>query len=118
MSECTNGLAASLAEKLIATESAIDAALMQAADLAGFMPAVRLKARFPAEVGQAAIEQALVTMHTLGQARRTIVETHKALEQVRKDVGLRERNYGAFIPKPGRSSENGTLSIVPTERAA
>ena len=93
-------LADQVAEGLFAAEAAIDSALTKTAALAGIMPAVRADARLSALVGQAAVERASDTFAALTMARRSIVETHKELAIVQRQMGLGAVAYGGNQDKP------------------
>ena len=93
-------LADQVADGLFAAEAAIDAALAKTAALAGIMPSVRSDARLSALIGQAAVERASETFAALTQARRSIVETHKELAIVQRQIGLGSVAYGGNQEKP------------------
>jgi hypothetical protein len=112
MSNATLTVARKVAARLLSTEDAIDTAIQEAAGLAGFMPVARQEARASVNVGQDAIEQILVTMTMLAEARRSIAKTHAALAEAQERVGLRERNFGGFVDKP--RYHQAELTVVPT----
>ena len=89
-----------VAETLFAAEAAIDAALTKTAGLAAVMPNGRIDARLSAVVGQDAVDRISETLAALFQARRGIVETHKELAVVQKQIGLGAVAYGGGITKP------------------
>lgn len=109
-----------VASRLFAAEEAIDLALNKSADLAGFMPIARQQIRLSAEVGQDAIECLLSSMKLLSQARRQMIDTHKALAGTQKAARIAPRNFGGFVDKPrGYSAEQEapvSLSVVGRER--
>lgn len=102
-------VARQVAERLIAAEEAIDNALREAAQLAQYMPVARQEVGASVAVGQDAIEEALATLSSLGEARRNILLTHQALARTQARIGLRERNYGAFVDKPRHRAELGIV---------
>jgi hypothetical protein len=118
MSDTNFQLARKIADRLLATEDAIDAAFREAADLASFMPVARQEARVSVGLGQDAIEQIVATMAMLGEARRNIGKTHAALSVVQRRIGLPETNFGGLIDKPRHQDnvENGSLSAFPRLR--
>lgn len=89
-----------VAAKLFSAEEAIDRALTEVAELAGFMPVARMNVRVAVDVGQEAIAQTVAALSLVSQARQCIVLTHAALAATQGDIGLRERNFGGFINKP------------------
>jgi len=99
-------IAEQVAASLIAAEAAIDAALHCTANLAGQMPALRADANLSALIGQGAIEQAIEAMSALGQARRSIVATHRELSLAQAQIGLGAVNVvavGAGGVKPAEA---------------
>lgn len=112
-------IARTMATHLFATEEAIDAALREAAGLAGFMPVARQQARVSAAVGQNAIEHIIGTMTMLSEARRRIVETHRDFSETQAQAGIPARNFGGFVDKPRHDRASADLSVVPiTAQAA
>jgi hypothetical protein len=109
-------IARQVADQLFAAEAAIDTALAQTATLAGLMPAIRADARLSALMGQGAIERAIEAISALGQARRSIVETHKQLSITQKQMGLGTVNFGGLVDKPESASIGP--SLVPMAEAA
>jgi hypothetical protein len=98
-------VARQVAQRLLAAEEAIDAALRETAQLAHYMPIARQEASVSVAVGQKAIEEAIATLSSLGEARRKIILTHQALAGTQERIGLRERNYGGFVDKPRHRAE-------------
>ncbi|MFN3592503.1 MAG: hypothetical protein ACK4TG_09985 [Thermaurantiacus sp.] len=115
MTDTNFQIARKMADRLLATEDAIDAAFREAADLASFMPVARQEARVSVGLGQDAIEQIIATMAMLGEARRNIGKTHAALSVVQRRIGLPETNFGGLIDKPRHQEkrENGALRTIP-----
>jgi hypothetical protein len=109
-------IAHQVADQLFAAEAAIDTALAQTATLAGLMPAIRADARLSALMGQGAIERAIEAISALGQARRSIVETHKQLSITQKQMGLGTVAFGGLVDKPESASIGP--SLVPVAEAA
>ena len=109
-------IARQVADQLFAAEAAIHNALAQTATLAGLMPAIRADARLSALMGQGAIERAIEAISALGQARRSIVETHKQLSITQKQMGLGTVNFGGLVDKPESASIGP--SLVPMAEAA
>lgn len=105
-------IARQVADQLFAAESAIDTALAQTATLAGLMPAIRADARLSALMGQGAIERAIEAISALGQARRSIVETHKQLTITQKQIGLGAVSFGDGAEKPESASMQPHLTPV------
>jgi hypothetical protein len=106
--------AQAVAEALFAAEKAIDAAIASTAALTTLMPAQREAANLSVMVGQDALISAIETMRALGQARQSIVETHKGLSQAQHDIGLSAVSFGGGGIKPAFLF--GSLQAVPATR--
>ena len=89
-----------VAETLFEAEAAIDAAISKIAALAAAIPAARVQAGLSALFGQDAVERISDTLAAMAQARRGIVETHKELAVVQKQIGLGAVAYGGDVQKP------------------
>ncbi|MFN3229735.1 MAG: hypothetical protein ACK41P_07780 [Asticcacaulis sp.] len=97
-----------VAALLFETETAIDAAVSKAAELAAKMPVVRQDANLSALIGQSALEKTIATLTALADARSNIVATHKELSIAQQDIGLGAVSYGGSI-KPPPSAHRGPL---------
>lgn len=94
-----------VAERLWATEVAIDNALAEAAALAGFMPIARMEAGMAAEVGHDAIVHANAAMNILTAARGRILDAHRVLADVQKVMRIGQITAtGAWGEKPATGS--------------
>lgn len=89
-----------VANKLFEAEDALDTALAAVAGLAMTMPAARKEANLSALYAQEAFEGATETLSHLTRARRTIIDTHKALSEARDQMGLRHFAIGPGDDKP------------------
>ena len=87
-------VAQGVANRLFATESAIDAALAEASGLMAEMVAGRGELRISATVGQDAGYKVAEAIATLAQARRAVVEAHHELQQVKLSIGIRSKMLG------------------------
>jgi len=93
-----------VAEKLWATEDAIDGALNRAAALMGDMTAVRLEQKVAAQFGDEAMTKVAVAVKALADARHAMVEAHEALAQDKLRFGVRTKMEGPV--KTVRPSED------------
>jgi hypothetical protein len=107
-------VAQELANRLIAAEDAIDAALTAIAELSGYMPVARCEAGISAVIGNVALESAAETFSSLVRARRNIIDTHHHLAEAKDQIGLRNVALGGLALKA--EVRNGGLSVV--ERTA
>lgn len=111
MPRLRQAIAQQVADRLFAVESAIDIALVKAAELNAAMPQARADARLPAMIGQSAFDRAASAFVALVEARRRIVETHASLDEARQQIGLREVDSGDLAPKvPPGFTEGSTPS--------
>lgn len=108
-------VAQELANRLIAAEYAIDAALTAIADLSGYMPVARCEAKLSAVIGNGALESAAETFSSLVRARRNIIDTHHHLAEAKDQIGLRAFALGGLDLKA--EVNPGGLSIVKSDAA-
>jgi hypothetical protein len=105
------------AEKLMRAEAAIDAALRETAELMGLLPSLRLEAKLSAVLGQEAVANLGETLAHIVSARRTIIETHSALNTVRTQIGCGALAAGD-MDKPGDPPRTSGLHALVGGRAA
>jgi hypothetical protein len=103
-----------VANRLMAAEEAIDAALAAVAELQGYLPVARCEANLAACVGQEAFEGAAETMSSLIRARRNIVDTHHHLAETKDQIGLRAVALGGL----GQKAELNPGGLKVVERTA
>jgi hypothetical protein len=89
-----------VANKLHGTEAAIDAAMVQAADLMADMVQARKDLRVSATVGSAATDKIMAALAALAEARTAMIEAHSELDQTRLRLGVRTKMMG-WDPKEG-----------------
>jgi multidrug resistance efflux pump len=89
-----------VAQRLAAAEAAIDRALTCAAELNAALPSARAEAGISAVVGQEALDGAADVYSRLVAARRSIVETHRKLDETKTQIGLRTVAIGDGLDKP------------------
>lgn len=77
-----------VATRLHATETAIDAALSEAAQLAALLPVARSDAYLSAVAGQRAFDGAAASISALALARSHMVDTHNVLAALARKMGL------------------------------
>lgn len=98
-----------VAAVLYEAEAAIDAALNKTAALTATVPVARSNAGLSAMFCQGALERLSETIAALAQARRGIVEAHKALTVDKIQMGLgavRLDGDGGTKPPPGVTRPN------------
>lgn len=92
-------VANAVAGRLYAAETAIDAALAEAAALVGLLPCARADAHLAAVTGQRAFDGAAASVLALTQARGHLVETHNVLSALARRMGVDIVAFGP-IDKP------------------
>ena len=103
-----------VAASLFEAETAIDAALGKAANLAGVMPSMRAEAGVSALIAQGAYEWTSKSILALTEARRAIVEAHKELSIAQKQIGLGAVAYG----EPDKPEDPGVRTLHAVAPAA
>jgi hypothetical protein len=83
-----------VAAKLHGTEAAIDAAMVQAADLMSDMVQARKDLGLMATVGSDATAKVMAAMAALSEARTAMVDAHGELDQIRLRMGVRTKMMG------------------------
>lgn len=98
-----------IVQHLIGTESSIDTAVANSAELVACMTRVRQETNLAAQVGHEALERASAALAKMVEARREIVAAHKELALVQGQVGLGAMALGGLQDKDLKGS---ALSIV------
>ncbi len=95
-----------VAARLHSAEAAIDAALIETAQLAALLPAARAQAYLSAVSGQKAFDGAAASIGALAEARSHIVDTHNALAALARKMGLDAVAVG-ILDKPEDEPPHG-----------
>ena len=83
-----------VATKLFATENAVDAAMVEAAELMADMLKARKDLGVSAVVGDRASAKLVEALAALGQARTAMVEMHGELAETKLRLGIRTKMIG------------------------
>ena len=83
-----------VATKLFSTEKAVDAAMVEAAELLAGMVEARAELKVSAITGDAAQAKLVEAISALGVARSAVVEMHRELADVKLRVGIRTKLIG------------------------
>jgi hypothetical protein len=106
-------VAQSVAQDLVAFETALDQALVMGANLTGKMISARMEANFSAVVGQSALDGIIATLNSMASARGQLVETHHSLKHVADDMGLPIHGMGHLTKGPPKASaDDSKLKVV------
>ncbi len=93
-------VAQKLANKLFATEAAVDTALNEAMALLAGMAEARKDAGMAATVGNEATAKVAEAIAILAQARTAVVAAHGELADLKLRVGIRTKMIGIFDKPP------------------
>jgi hypothetical protein len=86
-----------VANKLFATENAVDAAMVNAAELMSDMLKARKDLGLSAVVGDKASAKLVEALAALGEARSAMVGMHNELSEVKLRVGIRTKLAGVEV---------------------
>ncbi len=103
-------VAQQVANKLFATEDAIDQAIANAALLVGELVKARQELGVSAVFGDESFTKATAALAALGQARTAMVACHHDLNDAKLRVGIRTNMAGA-APKPPVQSRLTTSDL-------
>lgn len=101
----------SVIDQLNAAEFGVDQAFTEVATFNALLPQARQKAHLAVEVGQEALEHAGDALQHVLRARAAMVAAHKALADVKTDMGLDTVSFGGLAPKP-KSARTSMLKAV------
>jgi hypothetical protein len=101
-----------VANRLFATEKAVDAAMSEAASLMMAMTEARSELGLSAVVGDDATGKVAEAIATLAEARRAIVAAHGTLAETKLRVGIRTKLIGVSDKPPDQITE-----VSPAQRA-
>jgi len=83
-----------VATKLFSTEKAVDAAMVEAAELLAGMVEARAQLKVSAITGNVAQAKLVEAIAALGEARTAVVEMHRELAETKLRVGIRTKLIG------------------------
>ena len=101
-----------VATKLFSTEKAVDAAMVEAAELLAGMVEARAQLKVSAITGDAAQAKLVEAISALGEARSAVVEMHRELAEVKLRVGIRTKLIGVEDKPETDSKPKGFLREV------
>jgi hypothetical protein len=87
-------IAQTVANKLFATEDAVDTAILEASKLMGGLIDARHEMRLSSVIGDDAVAKVAAALSALTEARKAMVETHHELAEVKLRVGIRTKLLG------------------------
>lgn len=85
-----------VANKLFATEAAVDAAMVETAEMMAELMQARKDLNLSATVGNGASAKLAEAVAALAAARTAVVEAHAELDEVRLRVGIRTKLIGVI----------------------
>lgn len=83
-----------VANRLFATENALDAAMVEANELVADMLRARRELKLSATVGDAALAKLVEAVSALSEARSAVVAAHAELEETKLRIGVRTKMSG------------------------
>jgi len=95
--------ATEVAQELVATEAAVEAALAQAVRLLRRMMDARRELGLRVGVGEPALRSVTAAVSSLGQAQQDMVRTHGDLHALQRDLGFSATAFGPLV-KPGEEA--------------
>ena len=94
-------IAQTVANKLFATENAVDTAILEASRLMGGLIEARQEMRLSAVVGTEVTSKLAAALGALTEARKAVVEAHNELADVKLRVGIRTKLLGVVDKSEG-----------------
>lgn len=101
-------VAQGVANRLFATEVAIDKAMIEASQLMNDMLTARHDLRVGATVGSEAATKVAAAMAAMAEARAAVVSAHATLDEAKSRVGIRTKMVGEW-PKPNPPTPTGFI---------
>jgi hypothetical protein len=83
-----------VANRLFATEDAVDAAILEATQLLGGMIEARKDIGFSAVLGTEAVAKIGAALNALTEARSAVVDAHNQLAETKLRLGIRTKMFG------------------------
>ncbi len=103
-----------VADKLFATEDAIDAAMVQSAELLSALVEGRKGLKLSAVAAEAAQSRIAESIGAMAEARRAIMAAHSSLQSLQRKMGVDDAEVGP-LDKP---DDNAVTSAAPSLRVA
>lgn len=94
-----------VANKLFATENAIDAAMLEASEMMAEMLKARKELGFSATVGDQASAKLVEALTALGAARTAMVEAHGVLGETKLRLGIRTKMAGVELKEASAAGQ-------------
>lgn len=99
-----------VANKLFATEAAVDAAMVETMEMIAELVQARKDLGLSATVGNGVTNKLSEAVAALTTARTAVVEAHAELEEVRQRVGIRTKLIGV-IGKEGLTAQQDLRAV-------
>jgi hypothetical protein len=101
-----------VANKLYSTEAAVDAAMVEVAEMMAELVQARKDLNLSATVGHGVSAKFVDAMQALSTARTAVVEAHAQLDETRLRIGVRTRMGGSLKPEEEESRPTGLREAV------
>lgn len=97
-------VAQTVANKLLASENAVDTAIVEATTLLSGLIQARLELRVSATVGDKVVGDVSAAIAALTTARHSLVEAHNEVAQTKLRLGIRTKLFGVQGKEPFASA--------------
>jgi len=101
-----------VANKLYATEAAVDAAMVEVAEMMSELVQARKDLGLSATVGNGVTAKFAEAVQALAAARTAVVDAHAELDETRLRIGIRTRMIGDMKPPPAEGRASGLREAV------
>jgi len=102
-------IARTVANKLFATEAAVDTAIVETSKLLGGLVEARQEMNVSTVVGNEVFAKVAAALSALSEARTAMVDAHNELAEVKLRVGIRTKLIGPVDPTKGFASDGSSL---------
>lgn len=105
-------VAKKVADKLFATEHAVDEAMVRASQLLETMVEARRELRLSAVVGEVATSRAAESIAALSEARRAVMAAHGALQNLQRKMEIEDAVVGTIDKYPEENVARGEAQVA------
>lgn len=101
-----------VADKLYATEAAVDAAMVEVTEMMAELIQARKDLNLSATVGHGVSAKLAEAVQALAEARTAVIGAHHELDETRLRIGIRTRMGGALYPEKESPAPTGLREAV------
>jgi hypothetical protein len=111
-------IAKTVADKLFATEDAVDAAIIEASKLLAGLIESRQQMNVSTVLGNEVVAKVSVALGALSEARTAMVDVHNELAEVKLRLGIRAKLIGVVDPTKGYAADGAHDGLREVRRHA